>query len=241
MENSRGRYLAAPFSSADPGTESLPPARLPRLPAELGLLPRAAFSPAFSPTPLGGMTGPEIRVGRGARHRCYVQYGGPGSSSELALVDELAHANLTGERGLITQRAEEWPAFGVQSIAVTAGVSAARDAGNAVDDEEDADRNGHDRKDRRAGPYETIPQVGQVCFGLPGTPGEVQEDQAYGGRGAEGEGNEGKHDDEVRRMVTYQNHGGRGGEGPRLLEDPDGGCFPRMELLQAGSELLGDP
>src|SRR5271166_7136449 len=89
--------------------------------------------------------------------------------------------------------------FDVQSIAVTASVSTAHDAGNAVDDEEDADRNGHDRKDRRAGPYETIPQVGQVCFGLPGTPGEVQEDQA------------------------------------------DGGRFPRMELLQAGSELLGDP
>ena len=47
--------------------------------------------------------------------------------------------------------------FGVQSIAVPAGVSAAHDAGNTVDDEEDADRNGHDRKDRRAGPHETIP------------------------------------------------------------------------------------
>ena len=37
MENSSGRYLAAPVSSADPGTESLPPARAPRLPAELFL------------------------------------------------------------------------------------------------------------------------------------------------------------------------------------------------------------
>src|SRR5580692_13033163 len=44
MENSSGRYSAsaAPASSADPGTESLPPARVPRLPAELfpGLLVR---------------------------------------------------------------------------------------------------------------------------------------------------------------------------------------------------------
>src|SRR5919199_6695564 len=38
MENSSGRYSAAPVSSVDPGTESLPPARVPRLPAEL--LPR---------------------------------------------------------------------------------------------------------------------------------------------------------------------------------------------------------
>jgi|SRR5580700_8493117 hypothetical protein len=37
--------------------------------------------------------------------------------------------------------------------AVTTGVSATDDADNAVDDEEDADRSGHDRKDRRAGPY----------------------------------------------------------------------------------------
>src|ERR671935_2813274 len=35
MENSSGRYSDAPVSSADPGTESLPPARVPRLPAEL--------------------------------------------------------------------------------------------------------------------------------------------------------------------------------------------------------------
>src|SRR5215203_480282 len=35
MENSNGRYPVAPVSSADPGTESLPPARVPRLPAEL--------------------------------------------------------------------------------------------------------------------------------------------------------------------------------------------------------------
>ena len=37
--------------------------------------------------------------------------------------------------------------------AVTTGVSATHDADNAVDDEEDTDRSGHDRKDRRAGPY----------------------------------------------------------------------------------------
>ena len=72
--------------------------------------------------------------------------------------------------------------FGVQPIASLPGVSASHDAGNAVDDEEDADRNGPDRKDRRAGPDQAIPQVGQVRFGLPGTPGEVQEDQADGGR-----------------------------------------------------------
>src|SRR6516165_11418194 len=35
MENSSGRYPAAPVSSTDPGTESLPPARVPGLPAEL--------------------------------------------------------------------------------------------------------------------------------------------------------------------------------------------------------------
>src|SRR5215203_5355173 len=35
MENSSGRYAAAPVSSPDPGTEPLPPARVPRLPAEL--------------------------------------------------------------------------------------------------------------------------------------------------------------------------------------------------------------
>src|SRR6266516_5550912 len=42
MENSSGRYSAARVSSTDPGTESLPPARVPRLPAELfpGLLVR---------------------------------------------------------------------------------------------------------------------------------------------------------------------------------------------------------
>ena len=57
--------------------------------------------------------------------------------------------------------------FGKQPIAPLPGVSAAHDAGNAVDDEEDADRNGPDRKDRRA--YQAIPQVGQVRFGLPGT------------------------------------------------------------------------
>src|SRR5262245_28506898 len=34
MENSSGRYSAALVSSLDPGTESLPPARVPRLPAE---------------------------------------------------------------------------------------------------------------------------------------------------------------------------------------------------------------
>jgi hypothetical protein len=67
-------------------------------------------------------------------------------------------------------------------IALTTGVSAARNAGNAVDDQVDADRNGRDRKDRGAGPDQTIPLGGQVRFGLPGTPGEVQEDQA--GRGA---------------------------------------------------------
>ena len=63
-------------------------------------------------------------------------------------------------------------------IALTTGVSAAHDAGNAVDDQVDADRNGRDRKDRGAGADQTIPQGGQVRFGLPGTPGEVQEDQA---------------------------------------------------------------
>ena len=36
---------------------------------------------------------------------------------------------------------------------VTTGVSATHDADNAVDDKEDTDRSGHDRKDRRAGPY----------------------------------------------------------------------------------------
>src|SRR5215472_1416183 len=35
MENSSGRYWAAPVSPSDPGTESLPPARVARLPAEL--------------------------------------------------------------------------------------------------------------------------------------------------------------------------------------------------------------
>lgn len=67
-------------------------------------------------------------------------------------------------------------------IALTTGVSAAHNAGNAVDDQVDADRNGRDRKDRWAGPDQTIPLGGQVRFGLPGTPGEVQQDQA--GRGA---------------------------------------------------------
>ena len=129
----------------------------------------------------------------------------------------------------------------LHSIAFTTGVSASHDASNAVDDEEDADRSGHDRKDRRASMYQAIPQVGQATFGLPGTPGEVHEDQADGGSGEEGEGQEGEDDDEVRRVVTHQDHGGGGGEGPRLLEDPDGGCFPWMELLQAGSELLADP
>ena len=75
----------------------------------------------------------------------------------------------------------------------------------------------------------------------PGTPGEVQEDQADGGRREEGEGQEGEDNDKERRMVTYENHGGGGGQRPRLLKDPDGGCFPRMELLQVGTELLGDP
>ncbi len=50
--------------------------------------------------------------------------------------------------------------FLAQPIVSLPGVLASRDAGNAVDDEEDADRNGHDRNDRGAGPYETIPQVG---------------------------------------------------------------------------------
>src|ERR1044071_5415746 len=42
MENSSGRYPAASASAADPGTESLPPARVARLPAEFlpGLLVR---------------------------------------------------------------------------------------------------------------------------------------------------------------------------------------------------------
>jgi hypothetical protein len=96
-------------------------------------------------------------------------------------------------------------------------------------------------KDRRAGPYHAIPQVGQACFGLPGTPGEIQEDQADRGRREQGEGQEGKNDDEERRVVTHQDHGGGRGEGPRLLEHPDGGCFPRVELLEAARELLANP
>jgi hypothetical protein len=41
-------------------------------------------------------------------------------------------------------------------------------------------------------------------------------------------------------MVTHENQGGSGGQGPRLLEDPDGGCLPRIELRKAARELLGD-
>ena len=78
--------------------------------------------------------------------------------------------------------------FMVPPIALATGVSAAHDAGNAIDDEADADHKGHDRKGRRAGTYQAVPQVGQVRFGLPGTPGEVQEDQADSGRREESEG-----------------------------------------------------
>jgi hypothetical protein len=128
-----------------------------------------------------------------------------------------------------------------ESIALVIGVSASHDARNAIDYEENADRDGHERKDRRASTYQPIPQVGQVCFSLPGTPGEVQEDQPDGGCRKKSEGQEGEHDDKERRMVTDENHGGGSGKGPRLLKHPDGGRFPRMELLQAGSELLADP
>lgn len=119
--------------------------------------------------------------------------------------------------------------------------SAACDADNAVDDEKEADHDGHDRKGRRAGMYESISQVRQTCFGLPRAPGEVQEDHPNGGCREEGEGQEGEDDDEERRMVAHENHGDGGGQRPGLLQDPDGGCFPRMEMVQPGSELVGDP
>jgi|SRR5580658_9569576 hypothetical protein len=93
--------------------------------------------------------------------------------------------------------------FRVRPMALTAGVSAPGDADDAVDDEVDADRSGHDRKDRRPGSYQTIPQVGQVRFGLPWTPREVQENQADGGRGQEGEYQEGEDDDGERLMVAH--------------------------------------
>ncbi len=77
-------------------------------------------------------------------------------------------------------------------------------------------------------------------LGFARPPGEVQEDQADRCRREQGEGQERHHGDDKSRMVTHQNHGGSSGERPRLLQDSDGGCLPRTELLHAGGQLLAD-
>src|ERR1019366_1818727 len=77
IENSGGRCpaSAAPASSADPGTEPLPPARIPRLPAELFLCPLVrvpARAGHLGHDELAGEQAPELG-GQPARRRLPAQ------------------------------------------------------------------------------------------------------------------------------------------------------------------------
>ena len=124
----------------------------------------------------------------------------------------------------------------VQSIALTAGVSASYDAGNAVDHEVGADRNGHRSPKVAAACTRRSLRSDKCASASPGRRAKYTKIRPTVAveRTAKAKTTMGAPNGDVREPRRRRR------SGPRLLEDPDGGCFPRIELFQAGRELLGD-
>jgi hypothetical protein len=107
---------------------------------------------------------------------------------------------------------------------------------SAVDDQVEADRQGHDGGGDRAGPHESISQDMEVLLRFARAPGEVEVGETGGGGGHDGEADQCDESD-VQGAVTadhhhhYHHHGGSSGECPWFLEDADDDRLPRIQAF----------